>query len=77
MREIKLTKKEASLTKREEILTFIKEYVSLRQYPPTIREIGDAVNLKSSSSVHSHLNKLEKEGKLEIERNKPRAIRVL
>lgn len=65
------------LTKREEILTFIKEYVSVKQYPPTIREIGDAVNLSSTSSVHNHLNKLEEEGKLEIERNRPRAIRVL
>lgn len=77
MRELGLTKKEATLIKREEILTFIKEYVSVKHYPPTIREIGDAVNLSSTSSVHNHLNKLEEEGKLEIERNRTRAIRVL
>lgn len=68
---------EAGLRKREEILIFIKEYVSERKYPPTIREIGSGVNLRSSSSVHRHLNKLEAEGKISIDRNIPRAIRVL
>lgn len=77
MRETVLTKIETSLTKREEILIFIKEYVSERKYPPTIREIGSGVNLRSSSSVHRHLNKLEAEGKISIDRNTPRAIRVL
>lgn len=77
MREIKSTKKEIGLMKREEILTFIKEYISIRKYPPTIREIGEGVNLKSSSTVHNHLNKLAEEGKVEIERNSPRAIKVL
>lgn len=77
MRETVLTKIETSLTKREEILIFIKEYVSERKYPPTIREIGSGVNLRSSSSVHRHLNNLEAEGKISIDRNRPRAIRVL
>ena len=77
MGETVLTKIETSLTKREEILIFIKEYVSERKYPPTIREIGSGVNLRSSSSVHRHLNNLEAEGKISIDRNRPRAIRVL
>ena len=77
MKELELTKKETKSEKREEILTFIKEYVSVKNYPPTIREIGAAVNLSSTSSVHSHLNKLQEEGKLAIERNSPRAIRIL
>lgn len=66
-----------TLAKREEILMFIKEYVSVKHYPPTIREIAAGVNLRSTSSVHNQLYRLEMEGKLAIDRNRPRAIRVL
>lgn len=65
------------MEKREEILGFIKGYVSVKNYPPTIRKIADGVNLKSTSSVHSQLIKLEGEGRLIIDRNRLRAIRVI
>ena len=65
---------------RKNILDMIVSYIQEHQYPPTIQEIGDAVGLKSKSTVHSHLMKLIDEGKLETDRNRnssiSRAIRV-
>jgi repressor LexA len=66
------------LTKRQqEIFDFIKKYTSERGYPPTVRDIGKAVNLASSSTVHAHLSNLEKIGLLRRDPSKPRAIELL
>lgn len=67
-----------SLTNRQrEILDLITATVSERGYPPTVREIGDAVGLSSPSSVHSHLSTLASEGFIRRDATKPRAIEVV
>ncbi|MGX6978681.1 transcriptional repressor LexA [Vagococcus elongatus] len=58
------------------ILRYIYEEVDKRGYPPTVREIGEAVNLSSTSTVHGHLSRLEKKGLLQRDPSKPRAIEV-
>jgi repressor LexA len=69
---------ERSLTKRQqEILDFVRRYVGENGYPPTVRDIGHAVGLTSSSTVHAHLANLEKAGALRRDPTKPRAIEVL
>jgi repressor LexA len=66
------------LTKRQkEIFDFIGRYAAKTGYPPTVREIGKAVGLHSSSTVHAHLANLEKIGLLRRDPSKPRAIEVL
>ena len=66
------------LTKRQqEIFDFIKRYSSQHGYPPTVRDIGKAVGLTSSSTVHAHLANLEKLGLLRRDPSKPRAIEML
>ena len=66
------------LSKRQrEIFEFISSYLSSHGYPPTVREIGKAVGLHSSSTVHAHLSKLEGLGVLRRDPTKPRAIEVL
>jgi repressor LexA len=66
------------LTKRQkEIFDFIGRYAGKYGYPPTVREIGKAVGLHSSSTVHAHLANLEKSGLLRRDPAKPRAIEVL
>jgi len=66
------------LTKRQkEIFDFIRRYASRHGYPPTVREIGKAVGLTSSSTVHAHLANLEKIGLLRRDPTKPRAIELL
>ena len=66
------------LTKRQkEIFDFIRSYASKTGYPPTVREIGKAVGLHSSSTVHAHLANLEKVGLLRRDPTKPRAIELL
>lgn len=66
------------LTRRqEEILRFIQESIHKRGYPPSVREIGEAIGLKSSSTVHSHLVKLEKMGYIRRDPTKPRAIEII
>ncbi|MEO8292251.1 MAG: transcriptional repressor LexA [Actinomycetota bacterium] len=60
--------------RQERILTFIHETVRDRGYPPTVREIGEAVGLTSSSSVHAQLANLERKGLLHRDPTKPRAI---
>jgi repressor LexA len=66
------------LTKRQrEIFDFISRYLNKHGYPPTVREIGKAVGLHSSSTVHAHLAKLESRGVLKRDPTKPRAIEVL
>ena len=63
--------------KQEEILSFIKQEILSRGFPPAVREICDAVGLRSTSSVHAHLEKLEKCGYIRRDPTKPRAIEVL
>lgn len=64
-------------TKQQEILEYIKEQILSRGYPPAVREICIAVNLKSTSSVHSHLETLEKNGYIRRDPTKPRAIEII
>jgi repressor LexA len=71
MVDLKMTKRQ------QEIFTFIKRYASKYGYPPTVREIGKAVGLASSSTVHAHLANLEKYGVLRRDPTKPRAIELL
>jgi repressor LexA len=69
---------ELNLTKRQqEIFDFIKRYSAKYGYPPTVRDIGKAVGLASSSTVHAHLANLEKIGLLRRDPSKPRAIEML
>src|SRR5213079_1856935 len=71
MVDLKMTKRQ------QEIFDFIKRYASKYGYPPTVREIGKAVGLASSSTVHAHLANLEKYGMLRRNPAKPRAIEVM
>ena len=63
--------------KQQEILEYIKDQILQRGFPPAVREICEAVNLKSTSSVHSHLETLEKNGYIRRDPTKPRAIEIL
>jgi repressor LexA len=66
------------LSKRQQdILEFIKKEVHLKGYPPSVREIGEAVGLASSSTVHGHLARLESKGLIRRDPTKPRAIEIL
>lgn len=66
------------LTKRQqEIFDFIKRYSAMNGYPPTVRDIGKAVGLASSSTVHAHLANLEKIGLVRRDPTKPRALELL
>ncbi len=62
--------------KQEQILEYIKDCILRRGYPPSVREIGDAVHLSSTSSVHSHLSTLEKKGYIRRDPSKPRTIEI-
>lgn len=62
--------------KQQEILEYIKDEILKRGYPPAVREICEAVHLKSTSSVHSHLETLEKNGYIRRDPTKPRAIEI-
>ncbi|MCD8196447.1 MAG: transcriptional repressor LexA [Lachnospiraceae bacterium] len=63
--------------KQQEILEFIKSEILNRGYPPAVRDICEAVHLKSTSSVHSHLETLEKNGYIRRDPTKPRAIEII
>ena len=63
--------------KQREILEYIKQEILNRGYPPTVRELCDAVHLKSTSSIHSHLESLEKNGYIRRDPSKPRAIEIV
>ena len=66
------------LTPRQrQIMQFINERIRRKGYPPSVREIGDAVGLSSSSTVHGHLTRLEEKGLIRRDPTKPRAIEVL
>ena len=64
-------------SKQQEILDCIKESILSKGYPPSVREICDMVKLKSTSSVHSHLETLEKNGYIRRDPTKPRTIEIL
>jgi len=64
-------------TRQHEILDFIRAEIHRRGFPPSVREIGEAVGLSSSSTVHSHLSALEDKGFLRRDPSKPRALEVL
>ena len=69
---------ELNLTKRQqEIFDYIRRYGSEHGYPPTVRDIGKAIGLTSSSTVHAHLANLEKVGLLRRDPTKPRALEIL
>lgn len=63
--------------KQKEILEYIKSQILAKGYPPAVREICEAVHLKSTSSVHSHLESLEKNGYIRRDPTKPRAIEIV
>ena len=72
-----MTDEQVTLTgKRREILDFIAAELAGRGYPPSVREIGQAVGLTSSSTVHAHLNTLQRQGYLRRDPTKPRAMEV-
>ena len=71
MVDLKLTKRQ------QEIFDFIKSYSSQHGYPPTVRDIGKAIGLTSSSTVHAHLSNLEKLGLVRRDPTKPRALELL
>lgn len=64
-------------SKQQQILEYIKDEILKKGYPPAVREICEAVNLKSTSSVHSHLETLEKNGYIRRDPTKPRAIEIV
>ena len=63
--------------KQQQILEYMKAEVRDKGYPPSVREICDAVGLKSTSTVHGHLSRLEKKGLIRRDPTKPRAIEIL
>ena len=63
--------------KQQQILDYIKQEILNKGYPPTVRDICEAVRLKSTSSVHSHLESLEKNGYIRRDPTKPRAIEII
>lgn len=69
--------REKGLETQNRILDFIKKEIQKRGYPPSVREICEAVNLKSTSTVHGHLLQLEKRGLIRRDSTKPRALEVL
>ncbi|GGA62317.1 transcriptional repressor LexA [Ornithinibacillus halotolerans] len=64
-------------TRQQAILNYIKEQVKIKGYPPSVREIAEAVGLASSSTVHGHLSRLESKGFIRRDPTKPRAIEIL
>ena len=78
-----LTYKEVSMAygkitaKQQEILDYIKDQILKKGYPPAVRDICDAVKLRSTSSVHAHLETLEKNGYIRRDPSKPRAIEII
>jgi repressor LexA len=63
--------------KQKQIYDYIKDEIKTKGYPPSVREICDAVDLKSTSTVHGHLDRLEKKGYIRRDATKPRAIEIM
>jgi SOS regulatory protein LexA len=72
-----MRKRQGPNERQKSILKFIKEFLMEKGYPPSVREIGTAVGLKSSSTVHGYLAKLEEYGLIKRDPTKPRAIDIL
>ena len=72
-----MTMRDRGLERQARILQFIKQELEHHNYPPSVREICDAVNLKSTSTVHKHLQELEERGLIRRDPTKPRALEVL
>lgn len=68
---------EEGISKQREVYEFLKEYVESKGYPPSVREICEAVSLASTSTVHGHLQRLEKKGLIKRDPSKPRALELL
>ena len=68
---------EALSEKQKKILDYLKQEIRTKGYPPSVREIGEAVGLKSTSTVHGYLERLEKKGLIRRDPSKPRAIEIL
>lgn len=66
-----------SKDKQKEIYEFLKTYTENKGYPPSVREICEAVSLKSTSTVHGHLKRLEKKGLIKRDPTKPRALEIV
>jgi repressor LexA len=75
--QAKSSEQSALTTRQREILEFIQTYLDDNGYPPTVRDIGGAVGLTSSSTVHAHLSNLEKAGAIRRDPTKPRALEIL
>jgi repressor LexA len=71
-----MTKQRKLSRQQIEIFNYIKREILEKGYPPTVREIGKVVGLKSSSSVHSHIDTLEKSGYIKRDPAKPRSIEI-
>lgn len=69
--------KNQRMSRRELIYRFIVAEIESKGYPPTVREIGAAVGLASSSTAHAHLERLERDGLIRRDPSKPRAIKVI
>lgn len=68
----------APLTEQQQkVLDYIREHIAAKGFPPSVREIGDAIGLSSSSTVHGHLNRLEEKGYIRRDPTKPRAMEVV
>ncbi len=74
---INMSSSEKISEKQREILEYVKNHIINKGYPPTVRDICEAVSLKSTSSVHSHLETLEKKGYIRRDPTKPRAIEII
>ena len=72
-----MSEKEPLTAKQQQIFDFIKSEISSKGYPPSVREICGAVNLSSTSSVHSHLKTLERKGYIRQDSNKNRALEIV
>lgn len=72
-----MNKSEVLTVRQQQILSHIKEALRSKGYPPSVREIGQAIGLSSSSTVHNHLSKLEELGFIRRDSTKPRAIEIL
>ena len=75
---VRMSQDQKNLTKKQnEVLEFIKKFTLQKGYPPTVREICEGVSLKSTSSVHAHLEKLEEKGLIRKDPEKPRTIEIV
>jgi repressor LexA len=78
MWEASMSDHDTDLTKRQkQVLDYVRDEINRRGFPPSVREIGEAVGLSSSSTVHSHLTALENKGYIRRDPTKPRALELL